>query len=129
MAAATIISTMSSSTGWTNLTSLNGKRAFIIAVKGSDLNTDTVTLKDITKIVLSVGIDSGITNQPVTIRNITLDFTQETSDDESTNKLTALAQIDELPADLYVKVLSIQTRMQEYRTFEENIAVNVVLYE
>ena len=129
MAVTKIINSLDSTTGWTTTSEFGGKPAFIIAVKGTKTASDSLDIDDITKITLGFGIDSGITNQPVIVGRVVLDFTMFSSDDESTNKRTALSQIGVLPSDIYIKVLGIQTRMAEYTEFDVPIEINILPIE
>lgn len=55
---------------------------------------------------MEIGIDSGISNKPITIQRVKLDFSEETSSDKELNKITALTKVTQLPNSIYLRVVS-----------------------
>lgn len=99
--------------------------AYLIAIKGDKSDTDVCDLDAVVAVTLEIGIESGVTNQYLTILRPTLYFNQFTSSNEEMNKKSAFVRLDNLPTEFYIKVLGVQTFDKSYHSGTLDISFNV----
>ena len=106
----TIISKLKLDNNWIKV-NLNGDSFYLIAIKEKvkKLKDKEIESSKVDKIYFEVAIDRGITDKPITINRIALDFKDETSEDEDINSITAFNRFQGFPKDFYIKPIKIVT--------------------
>ena len=112
---------------WKQLTlGTNLHSVYLIAIKDTKVDGDTIDADKITKLVFEIAIDSGISGKPVTIENVTLDFNTCTSSDEEISKITAFTRLLNLPSNISIRCIGIQTETEQLKEgFVSSIDINV----
>ena len=130
MAAKGLFSTIdSASFQWKSSDAVTGNNgAFITAIKGTATETDTIPLDTLKYIVLELGIDSGISGKPITIQNVKLNFSEQTSTDAELNNKTAMTRIGAMPTPLYYRVLVFADSTKEYTSGKLPVSINTLAF-
>ena len=125
-----IIDSCDISKGWLQTDNISGSTgAFIIGIKGSASKNDTFDIKDLSYIVLEIGIPSGLDAKPLSYQRVKLNFKDITSfDDIELNNKTAYAKIGPMPSTIYIKPVTFADQMKEYTTGKMPISINVLPY-
>ena len=128
MAVTQIIDTLDISKGWLEVTNGSGNHgAYIIAIKGSNVESSACPISDLKYIVVEIGIPSGIKDKPITIQSIRLNFEDITSfDDANLNANTAYAKIGVVPASIFVRPIAYSDGVKEYKTGSMPVSINVL---
>lgn len=106
----TIINKLKLDGTWTKV-NLNDDGLYLIAIKekAKKLKEKEIESNKVNKIYFELGIDSGIKDKPITINRISLDFNDETSDNEDINSITAFTRVQGLPKEFYIRPIKIVT--------------------
>lgn len=101
--------------------------AYLIAVKAASAQEgDIVAPKDVRQIVFELGIESGVTNKPLTIQRVVLNFNDEISPENDLNEIARGAKLTHLPGDkIFIKCVSIDDGKKQIKTGTVNISVNI----
>ena len=127
MATITKIMSNLNTSEWIKATSVTGNHgAYIIAIKEAKTATDICSIDDLKYVVMEVGIDSGLTDKPLTVTRIKLNFNEETSSDLDLNAKTAFTRISQMPSTLYFKVVSYGDATKEYKEGTMPVSINVL---
>ena len=114
---------------WKSSTSVTGTHgAYLTAFKGTAGENDTIKLDSLRYIVLELGIDSGINDKPITVANVKLNFSEQTSTDEELNKKTAMTKIGVYPSPLYYRVLAFADESKEYKSGQLPVSINTLTF-
>lgn len=112
---------------WYEADLTNIHNCYLIAIKNDSTEDDTLDVNKVTKIGLELGIESGIkvddVDKPLTIQRVILNFEDETSSDEYTNKISAFIKLTGLPTKLYIKPIFID--IDEIRHFEGSTSISI----
>lgn len=105
----------------------NQSYAYLIAVKATQAQEgDVVAPKDVRNIIFELGIESGVTNKPLTIQRVVLNFNDEISPNNELNEIARGAKLTHLPGDkIYIKAISVDNGKEEIKTGTVNISVNI----
>ena len=99
---------------------------YIIGIKESKGDTDTIDPKDVKSLSFEVGIESGIENKYLTIGYLNLNFDDFTSNDKDLNASTAMSRYLNYPSVFYIKPTQIFTANGEKFTAGiTNIDINI----
>lgn len=127
MATTQIVTELDTSKGWLEATNVTGNSGcYVIAIKEAKTASDAFDIANLKYIVLEVGIDSGITNNPITLTRLKLNFTDETSSDASLNAKTALGRLTQMPATIYLKPIAFADETKEYTSGKMPVSINVL---
>lgn len=111
--------------------SVNDNSFYLIAIKekAKKLKEKEIESNKVNKIYFEIGIDSGIKDKPITINRISLDFNDETSDNEDINSITAFTRVQGLPKEFYIRPIKIidYTSTVYSKDIETAIAIKVNL--
>lgn len=101
--------------------------AYLIAVKASSAQEgDVVAPKDVRQIVFELGIESGVTNKPLTIQRVVLNFNDEISPNNELNEIARGAKLTHLPGDkIFIKCVSLDDGKRQIKDGTVNISVNI----
>lgn len=101
--------------------------AYLIAVKATQAQEgDVVAPKDVRNIIFELGIESGVTNKPLTIQRVVLNFNDEISPNNDLNEIARGAKLTHLPGDkIYIKAISVDNGKEEIKSGTVNISVNI----
>jgi hypothetical protein len=101
--------------------------AYLIAVKATQAQEgDVVAPKDVRNIIFELGIESGVTNKPLTIQRVVLNFNDEISPNNELNEIARGAKLAHLPGDkIYIKAISVDNGKEEIKSGTVNISVNI----
>ena len=127
-----ILANLDFSEGWAQISNIeNNHGIYFMGLKGTpNPETDICDLNAVTKVVLALGVNSGLQDTPpIFIQNVVLDFTAITNIEDEKDTKTAIARVNTLPSSLYVKVVSIFDDKQEYKRLEEgtlSVSINVL---
>lgn len=114
-------------TDWIKTTGSMGTHgAYIIAIKESKTSLDKFDISDLNYFVMEVGIESGITDKPITVTRVKLNFKDDTSSDPVVNSKTACVKLGPMPSTLYFKVVGYGTPTKEYTDGNMPVSVNVL---
>jgi hypothetical protein len=114
---------------WKTASSITGSHgAYIIAIKGKEMEGSTVNINDLKYIILELGIDSGISGSPLTLSNVKLNFDDFTSTDKDTNIKTAMARIGVFPTPLCYRVVAFADNSKEYKTGTLPVSINITTF-
>ena len=105
----------------------NQSYAYLIAVKATQAQEgDIVAPKDVRNIIFELGIESGVTNKPLTIQRVVLNFNDEISPNNELNDIARGAKLTHLPGDkIYIKAISVDNGKEEIKSGTVNISVNI----
>lgn len=120
----TIINKLKLDGTWTKV-NLNDDGLYLIAIKekAKKLKEKEIESNKVNKIYFEIGIDSGIKDKPITINRISLDFNDETSDNEDINSITAFTRVQGLPKEFYIRPTKIVT--YDSKAYTENIETTI----
>lgn len=85
----------------------NFNSCYLIAIKDVKGKTDTIDPKDLKKIIFDLGIDSGITDVPLPIGRVTLNFEDVLTPESELNGKAASFRLTNIPSEFYIKAVSI----------------------
>lgn len=130
MAAKGLFSTIdSASFEWKSSEAVTGTNgAYLTAIKSTPTANDTIPLKTLKYIILELGIDSGISGKPITVANIKLNFSEQTSTDADLNDKTAMTKIGVYPTPLYYRVLAFADQTKEYTSGKLPVSINTLTF-
>ena len=113
--------------------SVNDNSFYLIAIKEKAKKLKEkekeIESNKVNKIYFEIGIDSGIKDKPIAINRISLDFNDETSDNEDINSITAFTRVQGLPKEFYIRPIKIidYTSTVYSKDIETAIAIKVNL--
>ena len=114
---------------WKSSSAVTGNHgAYLTALKGTETETDTIKLDKLSYVVVELGVESGISNKPITVANIKLNFREQTSTDEELNKKTAMTKIGVYPSPLYYRVLCFADESKEYKSGKLPVSINTLTF-
>lgn len=109
----TIFSTITLDNNWVTLDMGTNSSGYLVANKSSSEVGATFSNKNVSKIVVEFGVESGLGNSyPLIIRTVVLDFNVSCGD-PSYDKNLAAVDMRHLPAKMYVRVKSIDAGYKE----------------
>lgn len=101
---------------------------YVIALKDTISEEDTIDPADVQKITFELGIDSGLVDpiRPITIGRFTINFNDESSSDAEVNAITAFKLVKNIPTQFYIRPVSISTGdTEDETTGSTSIIINV----
>lgn len=111
---------------WTSIQlGTNLHDAYLIAIKEESSDTTIINTKDIISVQLEIGIESGISNEYITIQRVSLNFKDFTSSDSTINEKTAFAALHNLPTNFYIRPISIQTATKQIEEGKTSLSINL----
>ena len=112
---------------WTSVSNITGTwGCYLVGIKGESVETDTIDVKNLSYVVLEIGIDSGISQSPITITRVKLNFNEETSSDPNLNSKTALAKLTQMPSTIHLRPIAFADQNKEYLSGTINVSVNAI---
>lgn len=99
--------------------------AYLIAIKESSETSTPIKAEDVISIQLEIGIESGISNEYITIQRASLNFKDFTSSDPTLNKKTAFVALHNLPNTFYIRPVSVQTDTKQIEEGNTSIDINL----
>ena len=114
---------------WKSATGITGDNgAYLTAIKGAKTDSDTISLDKLKYVILELGIESGISGKPITVANIKLNFSEQTSTNAELNAKTAMTKIGVYPANLYYRVLAFADESKEYKSGSLPVSINTLAF-
>lgn len=125
MALTTIGSIINLGSDWAKVDLGDLNSFYLIGIKESKGETDTIDPKDVKRLSFEVGIESGITNKYLTIGYLTLNFDEITSSDAELNKITAMARYIGYPSTFYIRPTEICTDKERFTEGICTLSINI----
>lgn len=120
-----ILDNLTINSDWIKVSLEEYNNCYLIAIKDLTETTGFIPSANIKRIRFEVGIDSGITNKPVTISYFNVNFEDITSGNNEVNKLTAFTRLAGFPNEFYLRVSSVQQDFDEVTSGKVAISLNV----
>lgn len=120
-----ILDNLTINSDWIKVSLEEYNNCYLIAIKDLTETTGFIPSANIKRIRFEVGIDSGITNKPVTISYFNVNFEDITSGNNEVNKLTAFTRLTGFPNEFYLRVSSVQQDFDEVTSGKVAISLNV----
>lgn len=97
---------------------------YLIAIKNQNKKLGDFE-KDLTKISFKLGLESGIKDNPIIIDSFTLNFLDQTSDNESVDKITAFKRLLNIPNEFYIKAFKAEQNEAITNEGSLNVTLNI----
>lgn len=110
---------------WVKVSLDEYNNCYLIAIKDLTQTDGFISSADVKRVRFEVGIESGITNKPLTINYFNVNFEDMTSGDNEVNKITAFTKLTGFPSEFYIRVSSIQKGFEEIKSGKVAISLNV----
>lgn len=123
MAVKKVLSNIKIGGEWTEVS--DAGNCYVIAVKENKVASTTVLPENVKIITFELGIDSGITNKPISISRFSINFNDYTSSDASVNAITGFMKLTNVPSTVYLRVLSVDDGQKQITSGESSISINI----
>jgi len=110
---------------WLQTDSDNFNYCYLIAIKGTKQEGDTIDPKDVRRITFELGIDCGISQKPLTIQRFTINFNDEISPNNELNDIARGVRLTNIPNEFYIKVVSVDDGKKEIAEGTVAIEINM----
>ena len=97
---------------------------YLVAKKEAKQESDVVDSKNVIRIAIALGVDSGVAQHPVIISRTSLSFTDAQYNDPVIDKQVVFSQLTNIPSSFYIKVLSVDDGRKEYTSGNVSISLS-----